>query len=343
MYEHQIRSYLAFQTSDGWLAGWLKRHNKTFRHVTKTGRDLPTNYSQVISDLLNKALQVLRKHDFNRKKIFNMDETVIYLDCPIRISAIYTGSSDGEKLPFFLLVPRTKEFENYDPPSNIRIIYKTVGIFNEDTICDYYATIMNVQHNCTLYLDSARCHLTKKGREKKDELGIELIYTLPRKTNILQSADACWFSKIKKAYCTKWTEWPRNSPKNYTVHGNTKSPGYVLAIQWLSEIWENFESHAKKNLFDSCGITSQNDLHRTLKDLVSKNLVLNVYIDNFEEEEAILGFNENENEPVLQPQIQASFQNNQADDHLRQLNTFEISVGSRISRLTMDKKSTPVD
>ncbi|RNA29824.1 hypothetical protein BpHYR1_029257 [Brachionus plicatilis] len=81
----------------------------------------------------------------------------------------------------------------------------------------------------------------------------------------------------------------------YTLHGNTRSPGYVLSIQWLSEIWEAFESHIIKNSFESCGITCQNSLHKTLKELVSKNLVFNTYIDNIEEEEAIMGFDDEDN------------------------------------------------
>jgi hypothetical protein len=317
MYDTQIGVHLAFSASDGWLTGWLNRHNKTYRRVTTTGRDLPSNATQIIADFLNTALEVFRKHNFNRKKIFNMDETSIYLDCPsrytyatkgskrvkidtngaelVRISAIYTGSSDGEKLPLFLLVPRTKELDNYDPPNNVRLIYKTGGTFNEDTICDYLATIMNDQHNSTLYLDSARCHLTPKVKDKLKELNIEYIYIPPRMTNLLQPADVCWFVKIKKAYCTKWTEWSRNSERRYTIHGNTKSPGYALAIQWLSEIWESFELHTIKNSFDYCGITSQNDLHKTLKELVTKNLVFNMYIDNMDEEEAIMGFMDEDN------------------------------------------------
>ena len=142
VYENCISNYLAFQASDGWLTGWLNRHNKTLRRVTTTGRDLPVNCNQIIAEFLNKAAEVFRKHHFDTKKILNMDETSIYLDCPsrytyaskgskrvkidtngaelVRISAIYS-SADGEKFPLFLLVPRTNELD-YQQPNNVIII-----------------------------------------------------------------------------------------------------------------------------------------------------------------------------------------------------------------------------
>ena len=46
-----------------------------------------------------------------------------------------------------------------------------------------------------------------------------------------------------------------------------------------------------KNSFDSCCITSQRDYHGPLKDLVTKYFVFNAYIDDIQEEDAILVFN----------------------------------------------------
>ncbi|CAF1075178.1 unnamed protein product [Brachionus calyciflorus] len=270
IYSNNI-SQNGFQASDGWLGGWLDRLNKTFRRVTTTGRDLPTNYSHTIANFLNQTQNVLRNNNFNRSKIFNMDETSIYLDCPsrytyenkgakrvkidtngaelVRISAIYTASADGEKFPIFLLVPRTKELDNYEPPNNIKLIYKTGGTFNDETICDYLVTILGNHPKSTLYFDSARFHVTEKVKDKLSQLDLESFYIPPRMTNLLQPADVCWFSKIKKAYCTKWSKWSRNSERTYTVHGNTRSPGYALAISWLSEIWHDFP--AKYPIFNS--------------------------------------------------------------------------------------------
>lgn len=56
-----------------------------------------------------------------------------------------------------------------------------------------------------------------------------------------------------------------NEIRTRTVYNNTRSPGYALAIKWLSEIWDQFPPHKIINSFDNCGITSQDSLHSTLK------------------------------------------------------------------------------
>ncbi|CAF1130576.1 unnamed protein product, partial [Brachionus calyciflorus] len=245
---------VVFIASDEWLDGWLKRNNKTLRRVTSTGRDLPSNFGVKLADFLKISIECFRNVNRDRTKIFNMDETSIYLDCPsrytyatkrskrirvetngaelVRISAVFTGFAAGEKLTFFLLVPRIKELENYEPPNNIRItlIYKTGGIFNEDTICDYLTTI-----------SASKLFIFGFGAVSFDR-------------------------------------------KNY-----------VLAIQWLSEIWDNFESHLIKNSFDSCGISSQETLHSILCDLVNRNLKFGSFVDNIEEEEEVMGFTDEDN------------------------------------------------
>ena len=294
------------------MAGWLRRHNKALRRVTTTGRELPSNSKLILESFFLNCVEILRKYNFDRSKIYNMDETSIYLDCPskysyatkgekrikvdthggemVRMSACFSANAFGEKCPIYVLIPRKDELPGYIPPQNVIIMYKQSATFNEDVEVDFLDKVFNEKEGSVLFLDSARCHLTDKVNDKLDSLKIEKVIIPPRMTNLLQPADVGWFSKIKKEYCRKWTEWATTSEKNYTVHGNTKSPGYVLAIQWLSEIWENFPSHQLLNSFDCCGITSNSSLHKTLKSLVESNQIFNYYVDNYEEEDDICGF-----------------------------------------------------
>ncbi|CAF0972309.1 unnamed protein product [Brachionus calyciflorus] len=131
-----------------------------------------------------------------------MDETSIYLDFPsnytfeekgtkriktitngaerVRLSAAFSATADGEKLPVYVLVSRKSDLPNYTPPNNVQIEYKTGATFNEHVVVNYVKRVV-VPHmvqkgfkKVIFFLDSARCHLTKS---VKDELQVNGIVT----------------------------------------------------------------------------------------------------------------------------------------------------------------------
>ena len=61
--------------------------------------------------------------------------------------------------------------------------------------------------------DSAKSHLTAKVADAANRLGIKKIFIPPCLTNLLQTADVCWFAVFKKSYNQKWNEWAFN-PEN---------------------------------------------------------------------------------------------------------------------------------
>jgi hypothetical protein len=110
-------------------------------------------------------------------------------------------------LPIRILIPRVKPFENWTPPDNVRVTYKTGATFDSDVICDYllndvseFLVANNISNNqATLYFDSAPCHLTREVEKafetaqcKKETIG-------KRCTNLHQPWDVCMFKSIKAA------------------------------------------------------------------------------------------------------------------------------------------------
>ena len=93
-----------------------------------------------------------------------MDETSIYLDFPsnysyakcgekrikantaggerTRMSAAFTASATGKKLPIFIIIPRatplTVDGNEYKPPDNVMVYYKPGATFNDEVICEYF-------------------------------------------------------------------------------------------------------------------------------------------------------------------------------------------------------------
>ena len=75
-----------------------------------------------------------------------------------------------------------------------------------ERVVNPYKTSRNFE-KVLLLIDSAPCHLTKLVSRYCDNNGIVLAFIPRRLTNLLQPADVCWFSIIKKKYREKWNNW----------------------------------------------------------------------------------------------------------------------------------------
>jgi hypothetical protein len=194
------------------------------------------------------------------------------------------------------VLPRLKDLPNYTPPDGVIIVNKTNGTFNDDVICKYIESVVSVymqSYKLTkvcLIIDSAQCHKTVKVLSKCAEFNIKHMLIPPRLTGLLQPADVCWFSGLKKHYHRLWANWFLNEEKTYTRFDNVRSPGYAKCISWLLEMWLEFPNHLIINSFESCGIISQLDLHSALKEVLKTNVLISDYVDNYEEADNIDGF-----------------------------------------------------
>lgn len=122
------------------------------------------------------------------------------------------------------------------------------------------------------------------------EKGITKEMIPPRMTNLLQPADVCWFASLKRAYTARWNLWFLTEEKTFTTQGNAKSPGYARCIQWLSEIWKEFDPELIRKSFDSCGITGSSYLHKCLAEMVSKDKIITDFVDDRCEADEMEGF-----------------------------------------------------
>jgi len=102
-------------------------------------------------------------------------------------------------------------------------------------------------------IDCAKCHEKQTVRDYCDKKGIVVKFVPKRLTNLLQPADVMWFASIKMHYGEKWNDWFIYDEKKLTSHGNMVSPGYAKTIQWLSEIWNEFDANTIVESFMKCG------------------------------------------------------------------------------------------
>ena len=64
-----------------------------------------------------------------------------------------------------------------------------------------------------------------------------------------------------------------------------KSPGYFQVLKWISEIWDQIERNMISDSFKCCGITSRDQLHSALAQILSSKTVINDYVTNYHEAE----------------------------------------------------------
>ena len=134
-----------------------------------------------------------------------------------------------------------------------------------------------------LIIDSAPCHQTKKLKDFCDKSGIVLTFIPPRLTNLLEPADACWFSTIKKLNKKKLNNWFIYEDKSFASHNNISSQGYEKFLIWLVELWEFYHSKLIKDSFKYCRISKRtidensnlfidiSPLHSILRQMLDEN------------------------------------------------------------------------
>jgi hypothetical protein len=265
-----------------------------------------------------------------------------------RISVAFTAIADGRKLSLFALIPRTGNIDDLDNLPNVICEYKPNSTFNDVMIIQYLTRVVvpykleKSFSKILLLLDHATCHLTERVSDFCEDNGILLLFIPKRLTNLLQPADVCWFSTIKKDYKAKWNDWFIYDEKSFTIHDNMRSPGYVKAMQWLSECWVNLESDLVRRSFSLCGIkrhpfedgklmVETSDLHTVLQAILKQGFTS--WIDNdVDLEEAENQLTENDPEFSENPRRRNDpSMSRQENESPGQENELEISPGQENS------------
>ncbi len=69
-----------FQPSHGWLYRFLHRIGFTRRRITSSGRKLPENKAEIVTNFMTECQAAISSEKLHRFQIINMDETCVYLD-----------------------------------------------------------------------------------------------------------------------------------------------------------------------------------------------------------------------------------------------------------------------
>jgi len=184
----------------------------------------------------------------------------------VKVSLAFTATSDDRKLPILIILPRKRPLKSpFVCPSNVIILYKPKSkTFDTKVMKEIFITNIirpyMMRHNkkrLLLLLDNSPVHKRQDLMAAFREQQVEISFFPPRMTSFLQPADVGWFRSLKAKYHEKWQEWYLTEPKSFTSSNNMKSPGYAKVINWISEIWNDFDSEIIVKSFATTGVTSQ--------------------------------------------------------------------------------------
>ena len=123
---------------------------------------------------------------------------------------------------------------------------------------------------------------------------IEDVLVPPRTTAFCQPADLMWIRELKKKYHAKWSSWWLSDTKAFTKAGNLKSPGYVRAMRWFIEAWNELDVEIIKSSFELTGITCSNreNFNSVLRHVLENADLPGKILDDVHESDELAGFGE---------------------------------------------------
>lgn len=194
------------------------------------------------------------------------------------------------------------------PPANVRVAYGTNGNFSAKVLIDSFVKDIlasfiaehDLRH-ATLILDQAPCHKTEELRQAALHAHTTLLFVPPSLTNLLQPANVSWMRPFKQRFHQRWTDWYINEERELTRFNNSRSPGYVTVVEWISEIWADLDRTMIKQSFKKCGITTHddNEFHSPLAQLCRTHELPDLILDEERQEEFIF------EEPFLDEDFEA--------------------------------------
>jgi hypothetical protein len=81
------------------------------------------------------------------------------------------------------------------------------------------------------------------------------------------------------------------SNHTYTTSNNMRAPPYTAVVEWISDIWAQFDSNIISASFDQCGLTGSPALHKVLDKLIHERIVMDNVVERVTPDEmAFTGF-----------------------------------------------------
>ncbi|EGT53384.1 hypothetical protein CAEBREN_03992 [Caenorhabditis brenneri] len=269
-----------FKASNGWLEGFLRRHNLTTRRPTTVCQKPPADYVDQIASFVVYVEKIRQENNYDY--IYASDETAVYLDCshsktvtekgskqvPVlnlghekaHITVMLTARNDGYKCKPYVLLPNKKPIASIvkEFGKDLELSWCKRTFFDDQLSEDYLKRVMgnSLFAKRLLVWDSYRSHTSNNTKKVLRSLKIDTAVVPGGTTKFLQPADVYWNFAFKSKIRQEYENYMLHGEKDFTKGGNLKQPPMKVYLKWVRDAWSDLPEDLIIRSFKGCGITN---------------------------------------------------------------------------------------
>lgn len=297
--EGEIENEEEFNASDGWVAGFKKRHNLVSRRQASS-RTLPEGASDICRRFIQDVQNLIDQYRIKKENIINMDQVPRYFESEQKHTITKKGSKevlmrkggsnhkrftvtfaitgDGTILkPHFLFA---KLQNKPQVPEGVIVDVNKTGMWNAEILKGFVKSNL-LSRRQTLFsrepvlliIDSYDCHIKLANSKELEKSRIYIVIVPPNLTNILQPLDVAVNRSFQAYYSSKYDEYIAKALDDtalQTKQGNPKVPKYSTVCQWVLDWMESKNAAQIQNAFPRSEFNVE-ALHPPLKDLLKSD------------------------------------------------------------------------
>ena len=272
-----------FQASNGWVAGFMKRHDLCLRAKTSLAQRLPKDLEEKIQSFHAFVVDKRAEDEFDDHLIVNMDETPVYFDLvpgktvnekgaksvlvrttgneKRHFTVVLAVSANGDVLPPMVIFKGKRDLK-FEFPKDWVVTVQEKGWMDGELMLRWINEIYlkyTKKDRSMLVLDSFRGHLTDKVK-KAFRKGNTVMAVIPGGcTSKLQPLDVSINKPFKTELRNSWRGYIREASKTARETGDrVKSATKETVVSWLASAVDSLveKPDMVRKSFKVCGISN---------------------------------------------------------------------------------------
>ncbi|KAM7313092.1 pogo transposable element with KRAB domain [Ixodes scapularis] len=264
----------------------MKRKGFSLRRRTSICQKLPEAYEEKLVAFQRFLIKLHQYRSHMIGQIGNANQTPRFFDMPSnytveskgakqvrilstgnenRITAILCCMADGHKLDPFLIFKRKTLLSNVTFPKNVFVRVRPKGWMDTDLMIDWIDSVWrkrpgaNLGVRAMLVLDSFRCHISDRVKDKLAACHSDLVIIPGGMTSQLQPLDVCLNKPMKDYVRTAYNEWLIHGEHALAPARRLKRATLDDLAKWVQGAWKALPRAMVVHSLKKCGLSNALD------------------------------------------------------------------------------------